>query len=101
MAEHSQTVCYCFGHTVGSIRDEVHRAGRSTVVADITAKIKAGACDCERLNPSGRCCLGEVIAVVKDAVAAAGLPPTAAPAASAPPMMPRCRPCDAEAEGTV
>jgi hypothetical protein len=58
-------ICYCFGHTVASAREEIARTGRSTVVASITAEIKAGRCACEIKNPSGSCCLGEVSRVVK------------------------------------
>lgn len=65
------TVCYCFGHTVEGIRDEIARTGESTVVASITAKVRAGECSCETSNPKGRCCLGDVNRAVKDALASA------------------------------
>ncbi len=58
-------ICYCFGHTVASAREEIAGAGRSTVVASITAEIQAGNCACETKNPSGSCCLGEVSQAVK------------------------------------
>lgn len=67
-----RTVCYCFGHTVESIREEIERTGRSTVAASITAKVKAGECSCERRNPKGSCCLGDVNEAVKEAFAAVG-----------------------------
>lgn len=59
------TICYCFQHTVGSIRDEIAKSGKSTAVAEITAGIKAGQCACDIRNPQGACCLGNVRAVVK------------------------------------
>ena len=59
------TVCYCFGHTEESIREEVVRTGRSTVVDSITARVRAGECTCETTNPQGTCCLGDVAKVVK------------------------------------
>ncbi len=62
------TVCYCFGHTVESIREEVVRTGRSTVVDSITSRVKAGECACETTNPKGTCCLGDVGRVVKELV---------------------------------
>lgn len=65
-------VCYCFGHTVESIHEEIERTGQSSVAASITAKVKAGECSCETLNPKGSCCLGDVNKAVKDAFAAAG-----------------------------
>jgi len=58
-------ICYCFGHTVASAREEIARTGHSTVVARITAEIPAGHCACEVKNPAGSCCLGDVSRVVK------------------------------------
>lgn len=70
--ESPRPVCYCFGHTVESIREEIARTGRSTVAAAITTKITAGLCSCELLNPKGRCCLGDVKGVVDAAFASLG-----------------------------
>ncbi|MBI4586008.1 MAG: cation transporter [Planctomycetes bacterium] len=73
-------VCYCFGHTVESIRDEIARTGRSTVLASITAEVKAGECSCETMNPKGTCCLGDVSRAVKEAIACSGTNASATPA---------------------
>ncbi|MGH2667941.1 MAG: putative iron-sulfur cluster-binding metallochaperone, partial [bacterium] len=73
-----RTVCYCFGHTVESIRDEIERTGQSTVAATITAKVRAGECSCETLNPKGSCCLGDINKTVKEAFAAVGAEPSGA-----------------------
>ena len=75
----ADTVCYCFGHTVASIRDEVQRTGRSTVVADVTAHVRAGTCACTEKHPEARCCLGDVRRVVKELLAAAHIPVAAEP----------------------
>jgi copper chaperone CopZ len=53
-------LCYCFGHSVASIKDELRRKGRSDALADIRAKMKHPGCRCETENPSGSCCLGSV-----------------------------------------
>ena len=58
-------VCYCFRHTVGSIKDEFAKTHTRTVVAAITVAIEAGQCACEMRNPQGSCCLGNVRAVVQ------------------------------------
>lgn len=68
--EAPRPVCYCFGHTVESIRQEIERTGRSTVAASIKDRIEAGECHCEVLNPKGTCCLGDVNRAVKEALAA-------------------------------
>lgn len=73
-------VCYCFGHTVESIEEEIRRTGCSTVVEAIRSRVKAGECTCATSNPQGRCCLGEVGAVVRAALAHAGAAAAAGPA---------------------
>lgn len=53
-------LCYCFGHTAESAREEILTRGRSSVAERITAEVQAGNCSCEVKNPSGKCCLGDV-----------------------------------------
>ena len=72
--EAPRPVCYCFGHTVESIREEIGRTGRSTVAASIKEKVEAGECSCEILNPKGTCCLGDVNKAAKEALASIGDP---------------------------
>ena len=67
-------VCYCFAHTPATIRHELQVTGKSMVVASITAKVKEGLCACERNNPQGSCCLGNVNSVVKTAKASLEMP---------------------------
>lgn len=61
-------VCYCFGVTRGQVREEVRRDGVSSSAARIKAEVKAGRCACELKNPSGKCCLGEVVRAVEEAL---------------------------------
>ncbi|MDP3940382.1 MAG: (2Fe-2S)-binding protein [Deltaproteobacteria bacterium] len=67
--EAPRPICYCFDHTAESIRQEIEKTGRSTVVASIRTKVEAGECSCEVLNPRGTCCLGDVNKEVKAALA--------------------------------
>ncbi len=53
-------LCYCFGHSVASIKNELQTKGHSDALEDIRAKMKAPGCRCETENPSGACCLGSV-----------------------------------------
>lgn len=59
--------CLCFEHSVADIEANVAENGASTVQLSIKAECKAGRDDCERKNPQGRCCLGNVGQVVKRA----------------------------------
>ena len=47
------------------IREEIERTGWSTAGERICREVKAGTCECEIRNPSGRCCLGDVRATEK------------------------------------
>ncbi len=60
-------VCYCFGISKKMIVDEITRTGKSASGGRIRRDVAAGNCACEIKNPSGRCCLGEVLAVEKEA----------------------------------
>jgi len=53
-------LCYCFGHSVASIKEELRTKGHSDALGDIRAKMKDPGCHCETENPSGSCCLGSV-----------------------------------------
>lgn len=60
-------LCYCFGWDRKRIWDEIKTTGKSTAAQSITQEVKAGNCFCERSNPQGTCCLGNVSKAVKEA----------------------------------
>lgn len=63
-------VCYCFGFTRKDIANEIAATGGSTVADRITVQVKAGNCACEVKNPSGKCCLGNVVRVSQECIRA-------------------------------
>lgn len=60
-------VCFCFRHSAADLEADVAEHGKSTIRASIKAECKAGRDDCEKKNPQGRCCLGNVGQVLKGA----------------------------------
>jgi len=62
-----RTVCYCFGHTRESIRDELLQTGTCGVVDAVAAKVRAKECSCETMNPMGTCCLADLRKAVEEA----------------------------------
>ena len=61
-------ICYCFNITRDDILKEIKEMRRSTASERIKKEIKANGCDCDIKNPSGRCCLGDVMKVEKENV---------------------------------
>lgn len=59
-------LCYCFGHSFESIRDEWLAKGHTTVIESIKAQMKAEGCRCKLTNPSGGCCLGDIASALKE-----------------------------------
>jgi copper chaperone CopZ len=53
-------LCYCFGHSIATIKEELRTKGHSDALEDIRQKMKDPGCACEVTNPSGSCCLGPV-----------------------------------------
>ena len=59
--ETAHLLCFCFGHSLESLRAEWAATGRMDSVEAIRTAVKEGRCRCDQLNPSGACCLGEVL----------------------------------------
>lgn len=58
-------VCFCFRHSAADLEADIAEHGTSTIRASIKAECKAGRDDCEKQNPQGRCCLGNVGQILK------------------------------------
>lgn len=65
----ARMVCYCFGENEADIRSEIETTGKSEAGHRVRTHIAAGRCACEVRNPRGACCLGDVTAAVRRAVA--------------------------------
>ena len=59
-------VCYCFGFTRGDVRRDLAARGKSDIPQRIRQGVAEGRCACERENPQGACCLGNVARVIRD-----------------------------------
>ena len=69
-------LCYCFGHSVASIKEELQSTGHCGAIEDIRAKMDKPGCRCETENPSGSCCLGSVTKGIKIAKEELGMDDT-------------------------
>jgi hypothetical protein len=58
-------LCYCFGFDESHLREEIAETGTTTIPERISYLIREGLCACDVRNPSGKCCLGEVIRTAK------------------------------------
>jgi hypothetical protein len=59
-------LCYCFGYTREHVRTDIERGGSTGIPERIKAEIQGGFCACEVKNPSGDCCLGNVMKAIQD-----------------------------------
>lgn len=75
-ADPKRLVCYCFGHTLEAIQSEVRASGFSRILEDIKRQCAQGLDRCERTNPQGSCCLGNVRRVIREVVGRNSLPPS-------------------------
>jgi hypothetical protein len=57
--------CYCFEHKRGDIRRDLVSMGKTDIPDQIRKGVREGRCDCERKNPQGACCLGNVVNAIK------------------------------------
>ncbi len=60
-----ELICYCFNFSREDIRREMKETGKTTILDFISSQIKAGHCACAVKNPKKRCCLGDILAAVK------------------------------------
>ena len=60
----SGLVCYCFEHTEANLMEEVRLSGTSSTLASVEDQVRAGNCACEVRNPTGKCCLEDLKALV-------------------------------------
>ena len=58
-------LCYCFGHSEESLRAEWQATGRLESVESLRVAVKEGRCRCDVKNPSGACCLGDILKAAK------------------------------------
>lgn len=65
-------VCYCFGHSRGELRRELALKGATDIPDRVRRKVKEGLCDCERKNPQGSCCLGNIADAIRRIKSEAG-----------------------------
>jgi hypothetical protein len=63
----SGLVCYCFEHTEADLVEEVRLSGTSSTLASVEIQVRVGNCACEVRNPSGKCCLKDLKAIVVEA----------------------------------
>ncbi len=58
-------VCFCFHHTAAAVLADVTPDGVSNIRAAIVDACGRGLDECERKNPEGRCCLGNIARLLR------------------------------------
>lgn len=72
-ADRPTPICFWFAHTADDIlADSAAHDGVSAITAEIEQAVANGHCACEHLNPSTKCCLGDIYRTLKAARAGTG-----------------------------
>lgn len=58
-------ICYCFKHSKQSLFDAIQSNKEQEIVNDIKKKMKDPGCFCETANPSGKCCMADILGFIK------------------------------------
>jgi hypothetical protein len=58
-------LCYCFDYLRENVREDIRLKNDTDIETIIRQRVKAKECWCEEANPSGTCCLGEVVKAIK------------------------------------
>jgi len=59
-------ICYCFKKSRNELFDAVKNGKEKIFLDDIISKMKKPGCFCETSNPSGKCCLSDIQAFIKE-----------------------------------
>jgi hypothetical protein len=58
-------ICFCFKHSKQSLFDSIQSNTEEDIINDIKKKMKDSGCFCEISNPSGKCCMADVMGFIK------------------------------------
>ena len=58
-------ICYCFKQSKLSLFDAIQSNTEQEIINDIKKKMKDPGCFCESSNPSGKCCMADVMGFIK------------------------------------
>lgn len=72
-------ICYCHMITEDMIREAVRAYGLRSFTDIVLKYRKRIRCNCERLNPAGRCCTEHFYAVINDTLRSLGIPEVEVP----------------------
>jgi hypothetical protein len=59
-------ICYCFKKSKQELLACLEKGEEQQFIGTVKAKMKDPGCFCERANPSGKCCLGDIQAFIHE-----------------------------------
>lgn len=65
-------VCYCFDYTRADINRDLALRGQTDIPELVKVEVQGGFCACDVKNPSGACCLGDLMRAVQQIQNAGG-----------------------------
>ena len=59
-------ICYCFNLTKEKLIENILLHGKNYIFKSIKNKINKSKCNCEKENPSGKCCLNDIQKIINE-----------------------------------
>ncbi len=57
-------ICYCFSYSKNELFEAIKSGSENKIVDDIKSKMNNPGCFCEQSNPSGKCCLSDIMTFI-------------------------------------
>ena len=57
-------ICYCFHHSRKELYEAILNSEEEKIINDIKSKMKDPGCFCESSNPSGKCCMTDIVGFI-------------------------------------
>lgn len=56
----NKKLCYCFNYSKDDFELAIVNGRENELIEEIKGKMKNPGCSCSTMNPSGKCCLGDI-----------------------------------------
>ncbi|GAB4418204.1 MAG: hypothetical protein OHK0056_27520 [Bacteriovoracaceae bacterium] len=59
-------LCYCFQFSEDDLKNALNENREAEFIVEINSRIRSQGCDCENLNPTGKCCIPSIKKIIEN-----------------------------------